>query len=67
MHSLDRLAGLACRALRNKFAYAWFIRSLQLCLIVLCGVSAFVLRFEFAIPPGMIATYALGAVLLDAR
>jgi FlaA1/EpsC-like NDP-sugar epimerase len=48
-----RITDFASGALRNKYAYAWFIRSLQLCLIVLCGAAAFVLRFDFAVPDAM--------------
>src|SRR5437762_995726 len=53
MSSISRIAEFASGVLRNKYAYAWFIRSLQLCLIVLCGAAAFVLRFDFAVPAEM--------------
>src|ERR1051326_7933830 len=53
MSGITRFADFASGALRNKYAYAWFIRSLQLCLIVLSGAAAFVLRFDFALPPVM--------------
>lgn len=39
--------------LRSRFAYVWTIRALQLCLILLAGVTAFQLRFEFSISRGM--------------
>lgn len=38
---------------RSRFAYIWAIRSVQLCLFILSGVTAFLLRFEFSIPPAM--------------
>ena len=63
MRSLDRLAAFTSGALRNKFAYAWFIRSLQLCLIVLAGVFAFILRFEFAPPRSMKTSMLWGLCL----
>jgi FlaA1/EpsC-like NDP-sugar epimerase len=38
---------------RSRFAYIWSIRALQLCLFVISGITAFLLRFEFSIPPDM--------------
>src|SRR6476620_9833434 len=53
MPSIVRLANLGSGALRNKFAYGWFIRSVQFVLMAVCGVTAFMLRFDFALPPTM--------------
>jgi FlaA1/EpsC-like NDP-sugar epimerase len=38
---------------RSKRAYIAIIRSVQLCLFILAGIAAFLLRFEFSIPRAM--------------
>ena len=56
-----RLTQSLNHAFRNRLWYIWIIRSLQLALFLVSGLTAFLLRFEFSIPPEM--HDALGAGL----
>ena len=51
-----RLAGV----FRKRFTYICTIRALQLCSFIIAGVTAFLLRFEFSIPPEMKVALGFG-------
>src|SRR2546423_3140751 len=38
--------------LKHRFVYLGLVRSAEVCLFLVAGLSAFLLRFEFTIPPG---------------
>jgi FlaA1/EpsC-like NDP-sugar epimerase len=61
------LPDFSAPVVRSRRAYIAIIRSVQLCLFILAGIAAFLLRFEFAIPraiaPAMWFSVAIWLVL----
>lgn len=57
----------AAPVVRSRRAYISIVRSVQLCLFVMAGIAAFLLRFEFSIPremaPAMWFSVAIWLVL----
>ena len=60
MQPLNSLSIFLAGVFRKRLAYVWTIRILQLCLFVASGVTAFLLRFDFALPEPMLGALRTG-------
>jgi FlaA1/EpsC-like NDP-sugar epimerase len=53
MHLFHRFASKVSRVLRKRIARVWAMQALELALIIVAGLTSFLLRFEFTVPSYM--------------
>jgi FlaA1/EpsC-like NDP-sugar epimerase len=57
-NSMSAIYRLSRSLIRHRVAYLALVRGAEVCLFLLAGISAFLLRFEFTIPPERTLTLA---------